>query len=193
MQQDATELLKADHDRLRQALEKLSAHELLTGEQKDEYLRAIERELKIHSLIEEEIFYPAFKETARSERDEDKYWEALEEHHVVDMLLPEMKPLESDNPRFHAKAQVLCELVLHHAEEEEQEMFTAARASLGAQRLRELGERLQRRREELEAQWDTTLGGAMRKAQSIADKFLPSSVKDVRGELNKDRDRDERR
>jgi hypothetical protein len=47
----------------------------------------IDREVKIHSQVEEEIFYPAFKEAARSKRDRELFFEAKEEHHVVDLAV----------------------------------------------------------------------------------------------------------
>jgi transcriptional regulator of acetoin/glycerol metabolism len=47
-------------------------------------LREIENEIKIHSKLEEQIFYPAYKEAAR-QSDEHVYYEALEEHHLVDI------------------------------------------------------------------------------------------------------------
>ena len=113
------------------------------------------------------------------------YFEAIEEHHVVDMLLPELKPLDASTDGFRAKATVLRELIEHHADEEETEMFAKAQHLLGDARLRELGAKIAARKEELEQQWASTLGGMLRKAQSVADKFAPTSLKDARGEANK--------
>jgi hemerythrin-like domain-containing protein len=43
---------------------------------------------------------------------------------------------------FGAKAKVLKELIEHHADEEEKEMFPKARKALGAAELRDLGSRM---------------------------------------------------
>ena len=103
----------------------------------------------MHTQIEEEIFYPAFKDSLKSERDEHLYYEALEEHHVVDLILPEIKGATEGSEEFDAKAKVLKDLVEHHAEEEESSMFPKARKAIGTARLRELGEELERRKQDL--------------------------------------------
>src|SRR5262245_44584907 len=82
---DAISLLKQDHQNVRQLLKRL------TSNGNEELLSEVENELKVHTQIEEEIFYPAFKEAIRSQKDEHLYYEALEEHHVVDLVLPEFK------------------------------------------------------------------------------------------------------
>src|SRR5205085_1315083 len=105
---------------------------------------------KIHTQIEEEIFYPAFKEAARSKSDKELFFEANEEHHVVDLVMPEIKDTDPDAEDFAAKAKVLKDLIEHHAEEEETEMFPKARKLMGRDELRELGERLEQRKAELQ-------------------------------------------
>ncbi len=140
---DAIALLKQDHQKVRQLLKRLESNGT------EELLDQIENELKVHTQIEEEIFYPAFKEAAQSQKDEHIYYEALEEHHVVDLVIPEIKASSEGSAQFDAKAKVLKDLVEHHAEEEESEMFPKARRAMGAARLRELGEELQQRKQEL--------------------------------------------
>jgi hemerythrin-like domain-containing protein len=148
---DAITLLKQDHQKVRKLLKQLESN----GD--FELFRKIETELKVHTQIEEEIFYPAFKDSIKSEKDLHLYYEALEEHHVVDLVLPEIKESDEGSAEFEAKAKVLRDLVEHHAEEEETEMFPKARKAMGAARLRELGEELQQRRQEL-------MGGTRRRA-----------------------------
>src|SRR5512140_683522 len=127
---NAIDLLRADHERLRELLPKL-ADLSIASEERDGFLGAVEKELKMHSLVEKEIFYPAFKDAASQNEDRDLCFESIEEHHVVDMLLPELKPLDRGCDAFRAKSRVLRELVEHHAEEEERQMFEQARALLG--------------------------------------------------------------
>jgi hemerythrin-like domain-containing protein len=140
---DAIALLKEDHQTVRKMLKRMESNGT------EELLNQIEAELKIHTQIEEEIFYPAFRDSLRSEKDEHLYYEALEEHHVVDMVLPEIRESSEGSPEFDAKAKVLKDLVEHHAEEEEKEMFPKARKLMGAAQLRELGEQLQERKQDL--------------------------------------------
>jgi iron-sulfur cluster repair protein YtfE (RIC family) len=158
---DAISLLKQDHQKVRQMLKRL------VSDGTEELLDQIENELKVHTQIEEEIFYPAFKDAIQSEKDEHIYHEALEEHHVVDLVLPEIKSSSEGSEQFDAKAKVLKDIVEHHAEEEETEMFPKARKAMGAARLRELGEELKQRKEEL-------MGGMGSRAMGAFDRMLRS-------------------
>jgi hemerythrin superfamily protein len=142
---DAIALLKQDHDKVRTLLGQL---ENATGARRQKLLGQIETELKIHTTIEEEIFYPAYHEAARKKDDKKLFFEAMEEHHVVDMVLPEMN--DGGSPEeLKAKAKVLKDLVEHHAEEEEKQMFPRARKVMERDELRSLGEMMQRRKETL--------------------------------------------
>jgi hemerythrin-like domain-containing protein len=146
---DAIALLTEDHKNVKQLLKRLEATTERSTDQREQLLSKIENEVKIHTTIEEEIFYPAFREAVRTRKDEELYFEALEEHHVVDMVMPEIKSTETDSEEFGAKAKVLKDLIEHHAAEEEKQMFPKARKAMGAARLKELGEEMQERKHEL--------------------------------------------
>ena len=185
---NALDVLRADHERLRQILPKLSDLSI-SAEERNSYLDAVEVELKMHTLVEEEIFYPAFKDAARDRVDRDLYFESIEEHHVIDMVLPELKPLDASSDGFRAKAKVLRELIEHHAGEEEREMFEKSRALLGDLVLQDLGDRIQRRKIELERQWEGGVSAIFRKVQAVTDKYLPSKVKDIRVDAHREEER----
>lgn len=142
---DAIKLLKADHEKVRGLL---AQFENATGARREKLRGQIDRELKVHTQIEEEIFYPAYRDAARKKEDKKLYFEALQEHHVVDLVLPEMND-GSSNEELKAKAKVLKELVEHHADEEEKEMFPRARKVLDKDELRALGEQMQLRKDTL--------------------------------------------
>ena len=142
---DAIAMLKQDHEKVRGLLDRL---EKASGARRTKLLTQVEQELKVHTQIEEEIFYPAYRDAARKKDDKKLYFEALEEHHVVDLVLPEMNDGDTAEA-LKAKAKVLKELVEHHADEEEKEMFPRARKALGRDELRELGERIEARKEQL--------------------------------------------
>ena len=160
---DAISLLKKDHGTVRQLLKRLESSTENGRGDSGELLRQIENELKIHTQIEEEIFYPAFRDAVQSEEDRKLYYEAFEEHHVVDLVMPEIKSSRKTSDEFAAKAKVLKDLVEHHAEEEETRMFPKARKALGAAQLRELGQRLKQRKQELMGGVRTS-GGAIERA-----------------------------
>jgi hemerythrin-like domain-containing protein len=142
---DAIALLKEDHKKVMELLESL---ERATGARRTKLLGQIEQELNVHTKIEEEIFYPAYREAARKKDDQTMYYEAVEEHGVVKTFLPTAGAGEN-NEDLKAKAKVLKELVEHHADEEEKEMFPRARQTMEREELRELGERMEARKREL--------------------------------------------
>jgi hemerythrin-like domain-containing protein len=148
---DAIKLLKEDHQEVKQLLEKLEKSGG-RGKSRDGLLAKIENQIKIHSLVEEEIFYPAYKETARKKEDQKLFYEAAEEHHIVDVVLSELSDEMSSAEEFAAKAKLLKELVEHHVKEEEREMFPRARKQLGAERLRELGQQIEERKQQLQSE-----------------------------------------
>jgi hemerythrin-like domain-containing protein len=146
---DAITLLKQDHKEVKQLLKRLEATTDQKTDERERLLAQIENEVKAHTRIEEEIFYPAFKESVEGKSDEHLYFEALEEHHVVDLVMPEIKAARTDSEEFAAKAKVLKDLIEHHADEEEKQMFPKARKAMGAAKLRELGEELEERKHQL--------------------------------------------
>jgi hemerythrin-like domain-containing protein len=90
----------------------------------------------------EEILYPAFK-AAGGKEQEEMYYEAKEEHRTVDSLvLPDLKTTDPSKPEFAGRVKVVKELLEHHIEEEESEMFPQAKKLLGKARLDELGEQM---------------------------------------------------
>jgi hemerythrin-like domain-containing protein len=163
-QTDAITLLKQDHATVKKLLKQLESAE--DSDSRQELLQKVETEVKVHTQIEEELFYPAFKEAARSEKEEEIYFEALEEHHVVDLVMPEIKDTDADDETFAAKAKVLKDLIEHHAEEEETQMFPKARKLMGMEELRMLGGQLQERKQELSDEQEMPRGGRSRRRRA---------------------------
>ena len=147
---NAIELLKSDHQKVRGLLAELAETTHRASKTRTELLGKIALELRVHTTIEEEIFYPAFREAGEKHEDEKMFFEAMEEHRAAgDLVLPDLEATEVDSDQFGGRAKVLKELVEHHADEEEKEMFPRARELLGVDALRELGERMQARKVEL--------------------------------------------
>ena len=143
-------MLKSDHQKVRGLLAELAETTHRASKTRIELLGKIALELRVHTTIEEEIFYPAFREAGEKHEDEKMFFEAMEEHRAAgDLVLPDLEATEVDSDQFGGRAKVLKELVEHHADEEEKEMFPRARELLGVDALRELGERMQARKVEL--------------------------------------------
>jgi hemerythrin-like domain-containing protein len=149
---DVLKLLEEDHKKVRKMLSELASTSDGAVKTREKLFDAIEREVKIHTTLEEEIFYPAFHKAVAKKEHDHLYYEALEEHHVVDMVLPEAEETDAGTPEFAAKAKVLKDLIEHHADEEEQELFPAARKVLDESEREALGEQLEARKQELMAE-----------------------------------------
>lgn len=147
---DAITLLKEDHKKVRALLSELADTTNRAEKTRPELLARIAKEIEVHATIEEEIFYPAFKEAGKNGDDGKMYFEALEEHRAAgDLVLPDLLRTDVASDQFGGRAKVLKELIEHHADEEEKEMFPRARELLTRQQLEALGERMQARKQEL--------------------------------------------
>ena len=105
------------------------------------------QDLEIHTTIEEEVFYPAIHDL--SEEIGETVDEGLQEHHVADVLVEEMKALQPGGDEWVAKMTVLIESVEHHIDEEEQELFPSVRSATDTDFREELGGRMDARRAEM--------------------------------------------
>jgi hemerythrin superfamily protein len=136
---DALELLKQDHQTVKELFEQADAME--QGKDQKQIFGEIKRELETHARIEESVFYPAME---KYEELKDMVLEAIEEHKQVKTLLKEMDNLVGDSEKFEPKLKVLMENVEHHAEEEEEgKMFPKVRNLVDKKTLDELGQELE--------------------------------------------------
>ena len=147
---DAIRLLEQDHETLRELLRALSETTNRAAKGRRELLQRVGAVLRAHARIEEEIFYPAFARAARTNEQRKLLTEAYEEHRAAERLvLPDLEGSDVGSNVFGGRAKVLKDLVEHHAEEEERELFPVARRLLDRAKLLELGDRMQARKDEL--------------------------------------------
>ena len=146
---DAIALLKEDHRKVEDLFEK--AEKARDEDRKKMLVQQICTELMIHSMVEEEIFYPACKDKID---DEDMLDEAYVEHDGAKVLIAELLDSEPDAEFYDAKVTVLSELIKHHVKEEEKRsegLFAEAKdAGLD---MEGLGERMMQRKQELMAEF----------------------------------------
>jgi len=147
---DAISLLTQDHQKVRKLLKELNDTTERASKTRMELVEKIAVELKVHTQIEEEIFYPAFKQACNDSDSDKLYFEALEEHRAAgDLVLPDLLKTDVNSEKFSGRAKVLEELVEHHADEEESEMFPRAKKIFSGEDLKTLGEQLAERKQEL--------------------------------------------
>jgi hypothetical protein len=145
---NAITLLEEDHRKMKKLLAEADSTTERGVKTRTELLATIKQELTVHEAIEEEIFYPALKEHPKAK---EIVLEGYEEHHVVDMVMAEIEATPVDDEQWGAKLSVMKENIEHHIEEEEGEMFKQARQVFERSELERLGERMQARKEQLQA------------------------------------------
>lgn len=144
---DGLQLLAQDH---RKVEELFAQYEKVSGASaKQKIVQQICTELKIHSMIEEEIYYPLI----RGKVEEEALDEAFVEHDSAKLLINELEAAEPDEEYYDAKVKVLQELIEHHVKEEEKQRDNLFQQTRAAEvDLEALGEQLAARKAELTAQ-----------------------------------------
>jgi len=150
-QQDAIELLKADHRQVKEWFEQFAGTR--SDDRKQRLASQICQALKVHTQIEAEIFYPAFLEATD---DEDVHHEAEIEHEGAKRLIADIEASGPDDDHFDARVTVLSEMIKHHVNEEEKRdgMFSEARKA--KMDLESLGQQLEARKAELMSESEGT-------------------------------------
>ena len=145
---DAIAMLKADHDKVKKLFKEFERmHNDESDEEAQELATQICNELTVHTMLEEEIFYP---EVRQAIEEEDLMDEAEVEHASAKELIAQIESGHYGDDQFAAKVIVLGEYVNHHAGEEQNEMFPKVkRAKID---LKDLGERMAARKTAIKAE-----------------------------------------
>ena len=139
---DLLQVLHKDHKNVQEMFFQFT--QLEDNRDKKKLVSQIITELSIHARAEEEIVYPAIRKAVDAE---DLMDEADTEHHVVKFLLAELGEMSPADDHYDAKVTVLCELVKHHVDEEEKEIFE--KIKMADLDLEKLGKKVIDRKEEL--------------------------------------------
>jgi hemerythrin-like domain-containing protein len=140
----AIDLLMEQHrevENLFSAFDKASS-----ADDKEELFETIADKLAIHARIEEQYFYPA----VTAKKTEDMVLEAFVEHNSIKRLLADLLESDAEDPKFEAQMKVLKEQVEHHVEEEEEQLFPAAKKVLSKDELVALAQEMTALQTELE-------------------------------------------
>ncbi|MES2499950.1 MAG: hemerythrin domain-containing protein [Pseudomonadota bacterium] len=121
---NAISLLEADHQVVSVLFKKYE--ESIDKSDKKDLVNKICKELTIHAQVEEDVFYPQFKQALN---DTELVPEATVEHNTLKDLIAQVEGKEPDGEMFDAKIKVMSEYVQHHVKEEEGEMFPKAKKS----------------------------------------------------------------
>ena len=143
--QDAVQLLRADHRKVQDLFDQFE--KARDDSRKSALAQEICNELKVHTQVEEEIFYPAAREALK---DQDLLDEAEVEHASAKALIAQIEQSRPGEEMFDAKVTVLGEYIKHHVKEEHTELFPKLKKTKID--LKSLGQQLADRKEALMAE-----------------------------------------
>lgn len=167
---NAIELLTKDHRKVEELFAELEQAE--DGAARAEIFQQICEEVLVHAHAEEQVLYPAARE--QLEDADELVQDSLEEHHAVEERLTKLLEMDSDDPSFLQRCLEVRDLIDHHVEEEEGQLFPQLRAQLEEQDLEAMGEELQQVKEEElaegpveQVQGGTRRGGARSSREAV--------------------------
>ena len=164
----ATSLLEKQHRKVKAIFNKL---EKGRGEPL-ELLAELANDLAAHMTIEQEIFYPAVQKL-----DETLVREAYEEHALAEVALKRLLATDPDNGSFKARVVAAKELIEHHVQEEEAELFPKVERKLGDEKLLSLGKEMKARFDEVvEAGFEASVPRGFAKTSADASQRLLSAT-----------------
>jgi hemerythrin-like domain-containing protein len=140
--QDALALLQQDHRDVQALFKRYKS--AADQNERSAIAERVCRLLRVHTRVEEEIFYPAAR---RRIEDKELINEALVEHQAAKDLIEEIESAGAGDPMIEARMQVLSEQIEHHVQEEENELFPEVQAAQID--LMGLGARLFERKQEI--------------------------------------------
>lgn len=143
---DPIAMLTEDHENVKQLFEQFEGMTDRAKVSKKKLADQICLELTKHTTIEEEIFYPAVRAAIK---DDDMMDEAIVEHASAKDLIAQILEMDPGDDLYDAKVKVLKEMIEHHVEEEEQEMFAKAREAEGKLNMQELAQQMAQRKQEV--------------------------------------------
>jgi len=132
-----TRALIEHHNEMRELIEEIK-------KDKSKYI-LLKKHLDVHHELEEDLLLSILN---NNKDVKDESLESQEEHFVLNILLLDLADFPKDNPRWMVKFKVLVEIITHHLDEEEEDLFPEAEEHLSVNQQKELGKQFQ----ELKAQ-----------------------------------------
>ena len=122
--EDAIEILKADHQKVKELFKEFEGLSDRSKVSKKRIADQICHELRIHTEVEEQVLYPAVRAAIKTD---DLMDEALVEHASAKNLVAQITVMDPGDDLYDAKLKVLSEQIDHHVSEEEGQMFPKVR------------------------------------------------------------------
>jgi hemerythrin-like domain-containing protein len=140
------EMIEKDHDEVKDIIVKLEESSSGAVKTREKMFMQLKEELIPHMKAEEKTLYPALKDQKESRM---QALEALEEHHVAEMVFKELEAAPKNEDVWMAKLKVFKELLEHHIEEEEDQIFKMAQETLESDKMSQIMEAFQQEKEKV--------------------------------------------
>ena len=145
MEMTIFDLLKQDHEKVRYLFDKIEKSGRKERASLQKLFSQIQEELEVHMEGEERFFYPALEQ---HDEAREQVLESYEEHQVARAMIGTFNSLAVDDERWGAKLSVLYEIVEHHMQEEEREVFKIARKALNKEQIQPMAMQFQQHKRE---------------------------------------------
>jgi len=140
--------LKKEHQGVKEILGQLDKTTEKGSKKRADLFLKLRTALVPHMKAEESSFYEPL--LAKKKLARDAALEAIEEHHVAEMVFAELSELPKEEERWGAKLSVFKEIVEHHIKEEETTVFKSARESMSGEEIQAIGERFDLEKQRIE-------------------------------------------
>jgi hemerythrin-like domain-containing protein len=135
---DALSILKSQHREIEELFSRVESAYESDARGAEDIFSELAAKIDLHTQIEEKIFYPE-----AADIDNDAVVKSFEEHAIVKELLRKLERGQGGTEVFKARVSVLKELIEHHVEEEENDLFPKCEKELGDEALKDIGARIQ--------------------------------------------------
>jgi hemerythrin superfamily protein len=142
---DIFEVLTSDHEKVKKILEQMQQTSSRASGRREKLVQSLSVNFLPHAYAEEQYFYQILLDETSEQED---IYSALEEHRAAKMVLADLTDAAADDPRWMARLRVLKELVEHHIEEEESQIFDIAREVIDEDRSNEVAKRFKELKKE---------------------------------------------
>lgn len=149
MHQELFDILKKDHEEVKSLFQQLKETGNGDAKKREELFAKVKTEIIPHQEGEEKVLYPAL---LKNEETKDDALESIEEHHVAKLVLRELDSMNKDSDKWLAKLKVFKEIVEHHIEEEEDDIFKDTRKAISDDQMKSVIENFKKEKEAAKSQ-----------------------------------------
>ena len=140
------EELKKDHNEVKDILQKMKESSKTAEKTREKLFSQLKQELVPHLKAEETTFYQALMS---SKNGKQHVLEAKEEHDLTTMMCSRLEETPAKEEIWAAKLKVLKDLVEHHIEEEEEEIFEIAEEEIKPEEFRKIMQEFRKEKERI--------------------------------------------